>query len=153
MRCRDIMRTDVRHLIAEDSIRTAAEVMRDAGVGFLPVVDSASSVIGVITDRDLVVRALADGRSPETAVSVVMTDEVVACMPDDDIRVAAARLARMKRSRVVVVDERGTLAGVISLSDVVEALGGIAAIASARDARGQDLDRRSRDRISRTSVV
>lgn len=147
------MRTDVRHLIAEDSIRTAAEVMRDAAVGFLPVVDSASSVIGVITDRDLVVRALADGRSSDTAVSVVMTDEVVACMPDDDIRVAAARLARMKRSRVVVVDERGALAGVISLSDVVEALGGIAAIAAARDSRGRDLDRRSHDRLSRTSVV
>lgn len=147
------MRTDVRHLVAEDSIRTAAEVMRDAKVGFLPVVDSASQVIGVITDRDLVVRALADGRSPDTAVSLVMTDEVVACMPDDDIRVAAARLARMKRSRVVVVDERGALAGVISLSDVVEALGGIAAIATARDAKGRDLDRRSHDRLSRTSVI
>lgn len=143
------MRTDVRHLTAEDTLRTAAMVMRDTAVGFLPVVDSVSSVIGVITDRDLVVRGLANGRSPETAVSLVMTDEVVACMPDDDIRVAAARLARMKRSRVVVVDEHGALAGVISLSDVVEALGGIAAIANAR---GRDLDRRSHDRLSRTST-
>lgn len=137
MRCRDIMRTDVRHVTAMDTIRTAAEIMRDASVGFLPVVDSASQVIGVITDRDLVVRALADGRSPDTALSLLMTDEVVACVPDDDIRVAAARLARMKRSRVVVVDEDGTLAGVISLSDVVEALGGIAAIATVRDARSR----------------
>ncbi len=116
------MKSPVVHLTAQDTVARAAEVMRDEDVGFLAIVDSAKQVIGVITDRDLVVRLLAEHRPAETALSEVMTDEVLACAPDDDLRTAANRMARMRRARIVVLEDDGTLAGVVSLSDVVEHL-------------------------------
>lgn len=133
MLCKNVMKTDVTHVTPEESARSAAALMRDEEIGFLPVVDSAKHVIGVVTDRDLVVRLLADGRDVETAVSEAMSDEVVAVMPDDDVRVAAARMATTQRGRIVVLDDQGALAGVISLSDVVGVLGGIDAAAMVHD--------------------
>jgi CBS domain-containing protein len=132
------MKTKVQRLTDQDTIRRAAEVMRKGNVGFLPIVDSAKRVVGVITDRDLVIRAIAEGLSLDTALSVCMTDSVLGCATDDDVRVAAARMAETKRSRLVVLDEHGQLAGVISMSDLVDVLGGPTAAATAREIAHRD---------------
>ncbi|MBI2393197.1 MAG: CBS domain-containing protein [Deltaproteobacteria bacterium] len=120
MRCRELMKTDVKFLWASTTISEAACLMRDSSVGFLPVCDSGKHVIGTLTDRDMVVRGIAAGVGPYSPVSAIMTnDELVACKPDDDVRVAEDHMARAKVSRILVVDEDFRLQGVISLSDVV----------------------------------
>lgn len=122
MLCRELMKREPRRLTDLDTIRKAAQVMRDAGVGFLPIVDSAGRPVGVVTDRDLVVRALANDVLAEAAISTVMTDEVLAVHEGDDLRTAANRMARTHRARVVVLDDAGVLVGVLSLSDVIDHL-------------------------------
>jgi CBS domain-containing protein len=143
MLCKDVMKSNPTALTAQDTLRTAARVMRDREIGFAPIVDSASNVIGVVTDRDLVVRALADGQSGDVALSTVMTDEVVACAVDDDVTVAAERLRDSHRSRIVVLDEQNKLAGVISLSDIADVLGERDAIGTVREVNDRGMHARA----------
>jgi CBS domain-containing protein len=120
MRCEKIMKEDVITVAPNDSTQRAAYVMREQNVGFLPVCDPDGRVVGVITDRDLAIRVCAEaGDASEIAVADVMTNEVVACTPDDEITHAERLMARYRKSRILVVDLRGRLLGVISLSDVV----------------------------------
>lgn len=118
MLCREIMKTGVRCLAVSDTVQLAALTMRNANIGFLPIVDDGGRVLGTITDRDLSIRVLADGLSPLTPVTAVMTPEVVACLPDDDVRAAEQRMARGQVSRIIVVGEDNVVRGVISLSDL-----------------------------------
>lgn len=118
MKCRDIMHTVV-HIAAEnDSVRRIGELMRDENVGFVPIVDEDERVIGVITDRDLVTRILADDRPVATPIRHVMTEDVVLCHVDDDLGVAEEKLAKSRKERIIVVDGDGHVAGVISMSDL-----------------------------------
>ena len=94
--------------------------MRDANIGFLPVCDPSRKVLGAITDRDIAVRVVADGRPPTTAVGDVMTREVVACRPEDDVRRAEELMGKQHKSRMIVADEQWRLLGVISLSDIAQ---------------------------------
>jgi CBS domain-containing protein len=120
-RCEDIMKQRLQTVGPEDSIQQAAELMALANVGFLPVCDADRRILGTITDRDIVVRALAKGASPAGCrVGDVMTPEVIACSPDDPVTLAEQFMAQHQVSRIVVTDEDGILAGVISLSDVAE---------------------------------
>jgi CBS domain-containing protein len=120
MLCRDVMTTDVFTCHAGDGVAECARTMRDRNIGFLPVLDHHRRVVGVVTDRDLVLRALAEGREPDTPVSAVMTRDVVSCWPLDDLETAEACMAGGRKSRLVVVDEQGRCAGVISLSDIAQ---------------------------------
>jgi CBS domain-containing protein len=95
--------------------------MRDHNVGFLPVVDSAAVVKGTLTDRDITVRVTADARPPDRlAVEAVMSREVIACGPEDDIATAEQLMVQFQKSRVLVTDESNHLRGVISLSDIAK---------------------------------
>ncbi|MBI4511094.1 MAG: CBS domain-containing protein [Deltaproteobacteria bacterium] len=118
MRCEEIMKRRVECVRPGDSCASAAAKMRDQNVGFLPVCDPANRVIGTVTDRDLALRILADNRQASTRVEDVMTHEIVQCRPSDDIRQAEQLMARNHKSRILVVDNSGTLVGVISLSDL-----------------------------------
>ncbi len=121
MRCADLMKTEVQTVGPNDTAQWASEKMTWADVGFLPVCDADRRVIGVITDRDIVVRVVAKGISPENArVGDCMTGEVVMCGPTDDLAEAERLMAQHQISRIVVADGRGTLMGVISLSDLAE---------------------------------
>ncbi|MBI2396124.1 MAG: CBS domain-containing protein [Deltaproteobacteria bacterium] len=120
MLCREIMKTSVRCLSVSDTVQLAALTMRNANIGFLPICDDDGRVLGTITDRDLSIRVLADGLSPLTPVTAVMTPEVVACLPEDDVRVAEQRMARGRVSRMIVVGDDNVLRGVISLSDLAQ---------------------------------
>ena len=120
MRCEEIMKRDVECIAPMQPVQEAARRMRDANVGFLPVCDSSKKVLGAITDRDIAIRIVAEGRPPTTAAADVMTPEVVACRPDDDVTEAEQLMGERQKSRMIVTDENGCLCGVISLSDIAQ---------------------------------
>ncbi len=120
MLCREIMKTEVQCIMAEDTIQTAARKMRDANIGLIPVCDSAHRVLGTLTDRDLAIRVLAESRPLSTQAGDVMTREVVACRPDDDVHRAELLMGHHHKSRVLCTEADGRLVGVISLSDIAQ---------------------------------
>jgi CBS domain-containing protein len=118
--CKEIMKQSVQCAMADDTIQAAARKMRDANVGFLPVCDSSFRVLGTLTDRDLALRVLAENRPLTTKTGDVMTREVVACRPDDDVLRAEQLMAQHHKSRVLCTEADGRLVGVISLSDIAQ---------------------------------
>jgi len=101
------------------SIEQAAWLMREHDVGALPVVDR-DVLVGIVTDRDMVVRGLAERRDGWISrVSDIMTTEVFTCRSDDEPHVAAMIMALRQVRRVLVVDEAGRLTGIVSLADLV----------------------------------
>lgn len=118
--CREIMKRDIECLSPREPAQAAAERMRDRNIGFLPVCDDGMLVLGTVTDRDIALRIVADLLSPGTPVEQVMTREVVACYPEDDIELARELMAEHRKSRIMCLDDDGALLGVISLSDIAK---------------------------------
>jgi CBS domain-containing protein len=100
----------------EAEIRSAAQLMRDRDIGDVVVV-ADDEVRGIVTDRDITVRAVADGRGPDTPLSDVLTGEVVTVAPDDRVE-KVVDLMREHAVRRIPVIEGGRLAGVISIGDL-----------------------------------
>ena len=120
-RCADIMKTVLQTASEDDTLRQAAEKMALANVGFLPVCDADRRVVGTITDRDIVVRGVALGaNADDRTVGDVMSRNVVACRPEDEMAVVEQFMAYYQVSRLVITNERDELRGVISLSDIAE---------------------------------
>lgn len=120
MLCSEIMKTSIECVRPGDTVLLAAQRMRDANVGFLPVCDEELRVLGTITDRDIVIRQVAGERPLQTPVEDLMTRDVVACRPSDDVRKAEKLMAEYQKSRMMCVDETGKLVGVLSLSDIAQ---------------------------------
>jgi CBS domain-containing protein len=118
MRVDELMTPDPEVLRLRDTVQTAAVKMRESNIGFLPVIDDAEQLVGVLTDRDLAVRVLAEGLSAETRAEDVMTVDVISCSPDDDLRRAEALMRVNQKARLPVIDERGRLAGVVSVANI-----------------------------------
>jgi CBS-domain-containing membrane protein len=139
--CQQIMKRDIACLAPGASVQSAAATMRDQNIGFLPVCDDGDEVLGTVTDRDIAIRAVAENLSPQTAVEDVMTPEVIACRPEDDIEQAQQLMARHHKSRIMCIDRNGHLVGVISLSDLADRFGDGAAgtlrAVSRREARSE----------------
>lgn len=141
MRCREIMKFEVESVAAETTLRDAARKMRDYNVGFLPVCDAAMRAIGVITDRDIAIRAVAEELPPDTQVGTILTREVVACRPEDDLQSARTLMSEHHISRVMCVGATGRIEGVISLSDLVQ-LDDIAGASTLRQVSDRESDAR-----------
>jgi CBS-domain-containing membrane protein len=120
MQCKEIMKRDVECLTMQDDVRQAARKMRDENIGFLPVCDDGKKVVGTITDRDIVIRMVADNKPTNTAVKDVMTREIIACRPEDEIHQAQKLMGQHHKSRIMCIDNGGRLVGVISLSDIAQ---------------------------------
>lgn len=121
MKCAEVMKRDVKCLADEDTVQHAARVMRDYNIGFLPVCDADGRVLGTITDRDIAIRICADDlQASAMPISNLRSSDVIACRPDDDLSYAEQLMANYQKSRLVVVDDRGFIQGVISLSDIAE---------------------------------
>jgi CBS domain-containing protein len=123
MQVQEIMTTAVQCCTPEDSARKAAELMREADSGVIPVLRSAEDplVIGIVTDRDLCMSVIAEGRDPNAVpVSECMTNEVVSCKVEDDVERAADLMAEKQIRRLPVVDDRGAIFGIISLADIAQ---------------------------------
>lgn len=119
MLVRDIMITHVQTIDPEASLTSAARKMRDQNVGAL-VVKSGAKVIGVVTDRDLVVRVLAEGaRGDTTKVREAMSASVHGCHEEQSVEEAAEIMTRHQLRRLPVFDRRKRLVGIVSLSDLM----------------------------------
>ena len=121
MTCKDLMTADPKCCVPSDTVARAAEIMRDEDVGPVPVVNDRTGkrLVGIVTDRDVAVKVVAAGRDPKaTRVSDVMSGSLATCRVDDDYTEALDCMARNQVRRVPVVNEDGSLAGIISQADV-----------------------------------
>jgi CBS domain-containing protein len=100
-----------------DSIRQAAVVMAQIDAGVLPVAND-ERLVGIITDRDIAIRAIGNGLGADTKVDQVMTHEVRYCFEYDDIGQVLDNMADVQLRRLPVLDEDKRLAGIVSLSDM-----------------------------------
>ena len=118
MKVFEVMTSRVVTVTPDAPLALAARLMKEADVGPLPVCEGRQ-VIGMLTDRDITVRATADGRDPNTTrVDEVMTPEAVCCLEHDDVRRAAQLMQAAQLRRLLVVDADGRLAGIVSLGDL-----------------------------------
>jgi CBS domain-containing protein len=122
MRVNEAMTRDVRIVRPDQSIRDAAEAMRETDIGSLPVRDG-DRLIGVITDRDIAIRAVAEGLAPDTPIREVMTEEVCYCFDDQDVAEIAENMAEIQVRRLPVVDRNKRLVGIVSVADIALADG------------------------------
>ncbi len=121
MTCKDLMTADPKCCVPGDTAARAAEIMRDEDVGPVPVVSDRAGkrLVGIVTDRDVAVKVVAAGRDPKsTRVSEVMSTSLATVRVDDDYTEALDCMARNQVRRVPVVNEDGSLAGIISQADV-----------------------------------
>jgi CBS domain-containing protein len=118
MRCRDLIEGLPYAGLESDSVRTCAQIMKDRQIGFLPIVDMTNRLVGVLTDRDIALRVVAEGQPFTTTARDVMTRDVLSVHPDDELTYAEDKLAAWKKSRVPLVTESGMCVGVISLADI-----------------------------------
>ena len=118
MKLREIMTREVIRIHPEEPVSVAARSLARYNIGSLPVCGSDGRLCGVVTDRDLVTRCLAAGRSPlHTAVKDVMTKAVISARPDMDTNLAASLMGREQVRRLPVL-ENGKLCGMVSLGDL-----------------------------------
>ncbi len=118
-----LMTRNVEFLHPQSTVREAAEKMRVFNIGALPICEG-DRVIGMITDRDIVVRAIAKGRTHDLIpVSEVMSKEIVECLEDDTVLEALDRMKDRKVGRLVVLTHDHRIRGIISLGDIVRRLG------------------------------
>jgi CBS domain-containing protein len=103
---------------SKTSIRDVAVLMRDGDMGSVPVVDDEGKLIGIVTDRDIVVRAVAEGKDTLSPVSDAMTNEIYSVRPDAFVFEAVRLMGDKQVRRVPVVAENGELAGIIAMADV-----------------------------------
>jgi len=116
MKVAQIMNTDVFLTAPNRSIREAAETMQRMDVGSLPVGDG-DRLIGMVTDRDIAIRAVAKGMNSETPVRDVMTQEIRYCFDDQDVDDVARNMAELQVRRLPVINRDKRLVGFVSLAD------------------------------------
>jgi CBS domain-containing protein len=119
MLCSEVMHKNVEFVRADDDVCVAAKKMRDVDIGFLPVCDSETNrIVGTLTDRDITIRLVAEGRTPDVPVEEIMSTAPLFCHADDDLAEAHGLMKSHQVSRMIVLDESDHLAGIISLADL-----------------------------------
>ena len=117
MQVNEAMSSDVKIASPDQSIRDAAKMMAELDAGVLPVGEN-DKLVGMITDRDIAVRAVAAGKPPTTKVREVMSSEVKYCFEDDDLDDVAENMADIKVRRLPVLNREKRLVGIVSLGDI-----------------------------------
>ena len=116
-RVADVMTRGVRSLAATDSLQKAAQAMDELNVGAIPVCE-AGRVVGIVTDRDIALRGVAQGLAVQTALFTVMSKQVQTCSEDDSLDAATGKMEAGMIRRLPVLDRQGTLVGMLSLGDL-----------------------------------
>jgi CBS domain-containing protein len=111
------MSDDVRIANPNQPIRDAARLMAQIDTGVLPVGEN-DRLVGMITDRDIAIRAVAAGKGPDTPVREIMSHEVKYCFEDDDVEEVAQNMADLKVRRLPVLNRDKRLTGIVSLGDI-----------------------------------
>jgi CBS domain-containing protein len=118
MKISEIMSSDVETVTADQPIQEAARFMLTGDAGAIPVSDG-DRLIGMVTDRDITVRAVAEGRGPETPVREVMTDTLLFCFDDQDVDEVAIQMSDAQVRRFPVLSREGErLVGIVSIGDL-----------------------------------
>lgn len=112
-----VMTSDVTSMTPTDSIAAAARAMSELNVGVIPVCD-AGKLLGVVTDRDIVIRAVAKGLDGQAPLSGIMSKDVQTASPEDDLDDVLERMADGQIRRMPVVNAEGGLVGIVSLGDI-----------------------------------
>jgi len=115
----EVMTRGIQIANPDQTIREAAMTMAREDIGSLPVGEN-DRLIGMITDRDIALRAVAEGRSPNTPVRDVMTDDIKYCFEDDDVAQVAQNMAELQVRRLPVVNRDKRLVGIVALSNVAQ---------------------------------
>ena len=119
MRVSEAMSRDVRVANPGQSIRDVARTMAEIDAGALPVGEN-DRLVGMITDRDIAIRAVAQGKGPETPVREVMSKEVRYCFEDEDLEHVARNMGDIQVRRLPVVNRDKRLGGIVSLGDIAQ---------------------------------
>ncbi len=120
MQVRDIMTENPACCSADSSIQEAAQMMVDCDCGEIPVVDDQDRPVGVITDRDICCRAVAEGLDCETSVGDIMSSPAVCVSPQDSVEDCCQLMDENQIRRVPVVDEAGVCCGIVSQADIAQ---------------------------------
>jgi CBS domain-containing protein len=121
---RELMTTSPTTVAPSAKVVEAARVMRQEDVGSVPVVDDGDRLAGIVTDRDIVLRIVADGGSPQsTPVGEIMSRDLVTVDPDQPLDEALRLMARHQVRRLPVCEEDGRLVGIVAQADVATELG------------------------------
>ena len=116
-RCREIMTRNVTTANRETSIKDVAILMRDGDMGAMPIIENGK-LVGIVTDRDIVVRGVAENKMADSPIGDVMTAEIFS-VKEDDFAFEAIRLMGDKQvRRVPIINEAGELVGIIAMADV-----------------------------------
>lgn len=121
MKVQDIMTKDPSCVTADATVREAAQVMGREDVGIVPVVDGQSDkhLVGVVTDRDIAIRCVAEGKDGTCRVRDVMsTHDLATCNQNDEVDNVMSAMSLEKVRRIPIVDERGSLVGIVSQADL-----------------------------------
>lgn len=117
MNVQECMSRNVQVCAPDMTVRDAARVMKDIDSGFLPI-GEGDRLLGTLTDRDIAIRAVAEGKGPDTPVREVMSADVCYCFEDEDIDEVARNMGDIKVRRLPVVNREKRLVGVVSLGDI-----------------------------------
>ena len=117
MKVSEVMTTDVQTVSPDQTAREAASFMLRAEAGSIPVTEG-ERVVGMITDRDIAVRGVAEGRGPDTPVRELMSDGIICARENDDVEEVARRMSQEQVRRLPVLDENDRLCGIVSLGDL-----------------------------------
>lgn len=113
---KEVMSHDVKVISPDMTIREAAKLMRDEGFGMMPVGEN-DRMIGAISDRDIVIRAVSEGKDCDTKVRDVMSEGIAWAYEDDTVAQGASIMSEKQIRRLPVVDQNKRLAGIVSLGD------------------------------------
>jgi len=119
--CGEVMTRNPHCCLPNDSVQMAAQMMKKANIGSIPVIDNNQDrrLIGILTDRDLVLSVVVDGRGAKsTMVEEVMTRKVETCFVDDNLQVAIDKMSKFQYRRLPVVDLENKILGIIAQADI-----------------------------------
>jgi CBS domain-containing protein len=123
MKCSDVMTKDPKTCAPTDFVQQAAQLMKSEDVGPIPIVGDNGKLEGLITDRDIVLKVVAEGRDPKTTkLSEVMTTDLISCTLDGDIEEMLDLMEDNQVRRMPVVDASGRLVGIVSQADIATRL-------------------------------
>jgi CBS domain-containing protein len=117
MRISEVMTRDVKTVTPDQTAREAAAFMLSEDAGSIPVMQD-DRLIGMITDRDIAIRGVAEGRGPETSVRELMSSGLICAREDDDVEEVAVKMSDAQVRRMPVVDDQERLCGIVSLGDL-----------------------------------
>jgi len=118
MKVREIMTSNVECLAPDASVREIAQEMKSLDVGFIPICEN-DRLVGTVTDRDIVIRAVAEGVDVNTSrAREIMSREVIYAFEDDDVKTVAEKMRDKDVRRILILDEAKRLVGVVSIGDI-----------------------------------